>query len=136
LLLTYCCVDGAHDVWLIEAASGRLTQISHDPRDEYWPAWSHDGTMIVYQRTHTEGASPDTGAETVVVRTDDTQPIPEVHLPDTSAAGTIGWAPDGSAVLGMAGTVWMDQSRPTILSLDDTIEPIPLGIPASSRTGP
>jgi Tol biopolymer transport system component len=128
-LMTYCCVDGEHDVWLIDAANGRLYQISFDPRDEYWPAWSPDGTMIVYQRTPTEGASPDIGSETVLVGTDDVQPIPDVDLPDTSAAGTIGWAPDGSAVLGMAGPVWMDQSRPAIMSLDSSVEPVPIGEP-------
>ena len=39
---------GNYDIWVVEVASGKLTQWTSDPADEFEPAWAPDGTEIAF----------------------------------------------------------------------------------------
>src|SRR5271155_1181800 len=39
-------LKGNYDIWVVEIATGKLTQWTSDPADEFEPAWSANGTEI------------------------------------------------------------------------------------------
>jgi len=112
LIAFYAGADGAHDVYVIHPDGTGQRNISADhlngrPTDEYWPAWSPDGTRLAFTQN--------------VVR-DQTQPFYDVVVvvdPDGSNAVTLDpvrafslrpesrldrskpiWSPDGKAIAG------------------------------------
>ena len=47
-ILISASVNGQLDLYLVDAAGGRLTRLTDDQEDEFAPAWSHDGAAVLF----------------------------------------------------------------------------------------
>jgi len=105
---------GNSNIWVLDIASGDLTQWTDDPESEYQPAWSPDGTRIAYTvSSPTDLAAGDgqysiqatdaAGNTSVLIR----HPSGQINAP--------AWAPDGSRI---AYTLLVDGNNH--LYVDDT----------------
>lgn len=53
---------GSYDIWLLDTRSGTLRQLTSGPDEDYMPAWSADGTQVVFVRNcNTIAAVPQSG---------------------------------------------------------------------------
>ncbi len=79
------------DVWAIDVEGGDLTRLTDAPGFDRFPAWSPDGTKIVFQSSRTGIAqvwmmNPDGSDQTQLTF----DPVPKDQLPD--------WSPDGRRI--------------------------------------
>jgi eukaryotic-like serine/threonine-protein kinase len=76
------------DIWLIEIASGKSTRFTSDPAWEAFPAWSPDGSRIIFTSNRAgnfdlyQKASNGTGPE-------------ELFYKSSDGKGVTSWSPDG-----------------------------------------
>ena len=79
------------DVWVVDTDGGNLTRLTEAPGPDQLPAWSPDGSTIVFRSARTGilqlwTMSPDGSGQTQLTF----DPVPKDQLPD--------WSPDGSRI--------------------------------------
>ena len=89
--------SGQHDIVAFSVASGARRDISTDPADEFWPAWSPDGRYVAWQADAGNGltevfVSEATGANKRLITT----------TSDPVGVGPMVWSPDGRSIVLMS----------------------------------
>jgi len=102
------------DVWVLDLARGAASKLTFDPKDDFNPVWSPDGSRIGF-------SSDRRGARNLYVKsasgTGEEEPLPESHRNKNLED----WSPDGRALLyneavpGAADDIWtlsLDARKP------------------------
>ena len=82
--------DGNHEIYLLDTASGELTNLSRDAADDRAPAWSPDGRALAFE-SHRDG-----NWEIYVLDLEDGSLLRLTDHPAYDGAPT--WNPDGSEI--------------------------------------
>jgi TolB protein len=78
------------DVFTISADGSEVSNLSHDPSDEYSPSWSPDGSRLAWARAPADGSV----RAWVVVSDRDGTRVVELRVPADLAPPV--WSPDGT----------------------------------------
>ena len=138
--------DAHFHLFVVEAASGSVRQITDGDWDDVLPAWSQDGSRIAFVSSRREDRDISSRSEAYVVdATSGDIAEPQCWSGELETVGGLAWAPD-SKRLAAAGSPanhglglwqsWIYVLQPGIepqCLTDDTIRPT-LGIPAISPT--
>jgi TolB protein len=90
LVAVSAVVDDQVDVFTVAADGSTVTNVSHDPSNEFSPSWSPDGTRLAWAR-----APADESARAwIVVSSRDGARLVELRVPADLAPPT--WSPDGT----------------------------------------
>jgi len=76
------------DIWLLEIASGKTTRFTSDPAWEAFPAWSPDGSRIIF--TSNRGGSFDLYQKAL-----NGTGVEELFYKSSDGKGVTSWSPDG-----------------------------------------
>jgi Tol biopolymer transport system component len=90
LLAVSAVHEGQLDIFTIAADGSAVTNISHDPSDEYSPSWSPDGTRLAWARAPADGSAR---AWIVVTDREGTRVV-ELRIAADLAPPV--WSPDGT----------------------------------------
>jgi TolB protein len=106
--------DGQHDIWTAAADGSSEEVVSDDVVDEFWPAWSPDGSHLAFQ----QAANP--GAQVIVVDARDGWSRTRLESESLGSVPVV-WSPDGRRLVGFR----FDPSAPeaggiAVLAVADT----------------
>jgi Tol biopolymer transport system component len=90
LVAVSAVVDDQIDIFTVTADGSTVTNISHDPSNEFSPSWSPDGTRLAWARAPADESAR---AWIVVANRDGTRLV-ELRVPADLAPPT--WSPDGT----------------------------------------
>ena len=79
------------DIYLVDAETGQMTQLTTDPEDDFDPAWSPDGQKLAYVSI-VDGSDPDI----FVINRDGSHKTRLTTIPSDEVHPT--WSPDGSKI--------------------------------------
>jgi Tol biopolymer transport system component len=85
-------IGGEHDIYVASADGATEVRLTTEPADEFFPAWSPDGTRLAFDRV-VDGAT----ARIVIVDQDGAHPI--VSAPQPLDGVPPIWSPDGKSLL-------------------------------------
>lgn len=86
---------GHDDLYLLDPASGDLTQLTDDEQRDEWPSWSPDGSTIVFARQ--TDPREDFAVDLYTVTAAGGEPTPLLEAPGYQ--GYPVWSPDGAQIL-------------------------------------
>lgn len=89
-----------HDVWVARADGTKEWAIGNEPREEYWPSFSPDGSRVAFQR---DLPGENLAFNYVVTDPDGSNPV-DIASPLLAPALPGVWAPDGTRILGIRPT--------------------------------
>jgi Tol biopolymer transport system component len=127
LVAVSAAVDEQLDVFTVSTDGSRVTNVSHDPSDEFSPSWSPDGNRLAWAR-----APADESARAFVVVSDrGGTRVVELRTPADLAPPV--WSPDGTRLYSyvMDDTAGFNQ----LLVLDPEGVSPPVRIPADGNVG-
>ena len=84
--------NGQTDVFTTLADGSTLIQLTNDVAQEMWPAWSPDGTQIIYQKYEADRANP----EIFIMAADGSEQVNLTNNPGDD--WTPAWSPDGTKI--------------------------------------
>ena len=92
---------GAHDIWVVRPDGSGLRRLTRSPqgRDDYNPAWSPDGSTVLFERRKVDSSAPG-GDEAIYAVGADASDFHQVtHCPgDCWSDSEPAWAPDASRI--------------------------------------
>lgn len=92
-LLFHSNRTGSYDIYMLDLATGEITQLTDAPENEVEPAISPDGTQIVYGRTRLDWS----GQDLYLMNVDGTNQRLLVSM--DGIATSPAWSPDGSQIV-------------------------------------
>lgn len=115
------------DVFTVSADGSTVTNVSHDPSDEFSPSWSPDGSHLAWARAPADGS---VRAWVVVTDRDGTRLV-ELRVPADLAPPV--WSPDGSRLYSYVSDEAGEFYEIVVLDPEGVVPPV--RIPAAGNVG-
>ncbi len=87
------------DLYLYDTATNKITRVSQDDAQNYWPSWSPDGKYILFFGADSFGTGAGYAMKGVWSANGDGSNVTLLYTPSSSGEELVGWRDDQTAVL-------------------------------------
>jgi len=121
---------GTHDVFVLDAATGQVTNLTNSENaDDFWATWSNDGSRIAYE-TFANPPGPIDIVHVIAADGSGDHVLTNAHV----TGSTMLWSPDDKFLIGWDNDGTSSQNL-VLIPVDGTTPPTLIPAPSNSITG-